>query len=89
MRPDLPPMDVVLERLHAMRPVEFQLSAFVTFTLIGHLQLALRHPGNVGPSAAIAETIARKLQEGLAVQDADVAAALEAGWNPDDDEIDI
>lgn len=78
----LPSEADVLARLQAMQPVQLELSPLQAFTLIGHLQLALRHPGNVGPSADMAEAIARMMQDALTWQDATVGAAVEAGWNP-------
>ncbi len=80
---NLPAFEAVADRLKHMRPIQLELTAFEAFTVIGHLQLALRHPGSVGPAAEITQAIASGLQQTLAMQDGAVAEVLDAGWNPD------
>lgn len=53
--------------------------------LLGQLQLALRHPGNVGQSAALAREIADRVQKGVAPSGA-LKEVAEQGWNEEHDE---
>lgn len=48
--------------------------------IVAQLQLACRHPGNLGAGRTIAECFARKLQEALAQRSPDLGRLLERGW---------
>jgi hypothetical protein len=50
--------------------------------VIANIQLATRHPENVGPSRKIAEEFARELQARLIIDHPELEDVLEAGWNP-------
>lgn len=52
--------------------------------LLAQLQLALRHPGNGGPSAALAREIAGRLQEAVA-SDGALKEVAEQGWREEFD----
>ncbi len=76
---------VVTACLLTMRPIRLELSAFQAFTLVEHLQLALRHPDGMGPSAETATFIAKGLQQTLSLEDKNIAILLDAGWHLADD----
>lgn len=57
------------------------LDAATAFTVLGHLQLALRHPDNDGPAAAVARAVAIEIQAQVAVTPA-LAQVAAAGWCP-------
>jgi hypothetical protein len=53
--------------------------------VIAQLQLAARHPKNIGPSREVAEVFARSLQQKIIEVAPENAAIMEMGWNPDFD----
>ncbi len=67
------------------RPCVLQLDGPEAFALLGQIQLACRHPRNLGPSRQIAERIGRLIQATVATTPA-LAAVAEMGWNPAYDE---
>jgi hypothetical protein len=73
----------LMERLDRIGSIEFEvsLSASTAVTVISQIQLALRHPGNNGPSAQHARGFARALQDLLAEQDPEIGRYLERGWH--------
>ncbi len=46
--------------------IQIEISKIEAFTLVGQLQLALRHSANVGPGSEIAKQFALKLQAAVA-----------------------
>ena len=64
-------------------PVEIDVTTAIC--LIAQLQLATRHPENIGPSRQVAEAFARVLQQQVVEVAPEAAAILEMGWNPDFD----
>lgn len=55
--------------------------------LHAQLQLALRHPENIGPSAKIVKDFALQIQDILAPPGTALSELAEAGWNPENDVI--
>jgi hypothetical protein len=68
----------------ADKPVELHMTGLDAWVLLSQLQLALRHPGNIGASAEMARVIAGKLQEAVAVSPALFVVAVR-GWDPEYD----
>lgn len=58
-----------------------ELSLLDAFTVLGQLQLALRHPDNTGPAAQIARRIAGRIEAGLP-QGGAIARVAQLGWDP-------
>ena len=52
------------------------------YILISHIQLALRHPNNTGPSAEIAREIAMNMTEAVCHHVPEAREVIEMGWNP-------
>jgi hypothetical protein len=61
-------------------PIRITLDPVPALMLLSNLQLALRHPQNVGPSASIVRAIAQHIQEHLSVNN-DMRQILQMGWN--------
>lgn len=88
-----PNLEAIAQKLEAAQPIEIGIKPFRAFSLVGLLQLALRHPAltdrDKHPSAAIGEDIARRLQVKLGEIDPTIAQVLEEGWNPSLDMTDL
>lgn len=65
--------------------VILELKAIEAWCLASQIQLATRHPDNLGESRRLAEAIARQILTGLATTLA-LKIVAERGWNPDFDE---
>lgn len=65
---DLPEMKLVLT------PVE-------AWIVMSNLQLACRHPGNLGPSRHLAEAVARRIQDFYGQRDPELGRLAEQGWH--------
>lgn len=76
---------IELEALGFLPPIQLEMDAAHAWILIGQLQLALRHPGNRGPSAKLARAIVEGLAEIVAPSGA-LREVYERGWNPAHDE---
>lgn len=61
--------------------VYLEIDAFSAFALVGTMQLALRHPGNVGHVAERMRDLARSIQEMLGKIDPLVERMCERGWH--------
>lgn len=66
------------------QPLIMNLSKFQAWVIFCHLQLALRHPRNIGPTAKHARAIAEHLERQLATTPALKRVAV-AGWDPQQD----
>lgn len=64
--------------------VQITLTKFQAWVLMSQLQLALRHPENVGLTSEIAKTLALRLQTATATTEA-LYTVAECGWNPEFD----
>lgn len=64
--------------------LSLELSALQAFTLLGQIQVALRHPDNVGPAAKIGRELAECLQAALPKGGA-IAEVARLGWDPQAD----
>lgn len=62
------------------RRVELELTPLEAWALMSNLQLALRHPNNVGPTARTAKGVAERLQ-GIVAPDGVLAEVARRGWN--------
>lgn len=62
-----------------------EMSGIQLWVVLANLQLALRHPGNRGPSAAIARGVAESL-EGVVTRYAAMARVAAMGWDEAYDE---
>jgi hypothetical protein len=72
----------VCDRLKAMPDLQIEMRADQLFTLIAMIQLASRHPGTRGSSAAEEViAIARDLQEKVFGPEAELDRLLERGWH--------
>lgn len=75
-----------VQTLPARATLEVTLSCLDGLALVSELQLALRHPMNVGPAAIRAERVARCVQAELTKIVPELGPVLELGWNPDYDQ---
>jgi hypothetical protein len=67
--------------LGTMPDVEFTLDPLTAWILLGNLQLACLHPGNVGQSAKAAVDFARRLQELFAGHNPELGRQAEKGFH--------
>jgi hypothetical protein len=58
-----------------------EMDAAAIVMVIAQLQLALRHPGNQGPSRKDVIRFARGLQDLLASYDPEIGRYMERGWH--------
>ena len=65
----------------AQLPIVLKLTGMEALCIIGNIQLASRHPKNTGPSANIAQNIARRLQVAISITPW-LADMVEFGWHP-------
>lgn len=70
-----------LEERDAQGEVTFKLLPSQCLTVVAHLQLALRHPGAIGPSSKEVRKLINLLINKVATTDA-LRAGLEAGDDP-------
>jgi len=64
--------------------VNLRLSTLETWVVFSHLQLALRHPQNTGPTADIARKVAYRIQSKIAPTGA-LAKVAQRGWSQEYD----
>lgn len=62
--------------------IEFATTPARAFVMCAQLQLAVRHPGNDGASAASAREIVDNLAKAIDAKIPGAAAIIETGWNP-------
>lgn len=62
--------------------IELKFSPIQAWQIFAQLQLALRHPQNIGTPADFARTVAKRLQGAFAGIDPVLAELAEQGWNP-------
>ncbi|MDD5701383.1 MAG: hypothetical protein PHU23_04955 [Dehalococcoidales bacterium] len=91
MEPRLPPSAEELELLknftqefEVLEGVPFLLetTALHAWSIMSHLQLALRHPLNIGPTSKIARQVADRIIETLAPPGSALRAVADRGWDP-------
>lgn len=68
------------------RPIKFDLDIILTVGIIGQLQLAFRHPSNLGPTRELVESFVRELIENLDPDKGALYELLTAGFDPEMDE---
>jgi len=76
------PIPAATNELANARPLTLRLQPIEQAILLSHLQLALRHPLNTGPSAQVARRIAKRIQANLSRAGPNLRFTTEAGWNP-------
>ncbi len=60
--------------------VILSLTPVQAWVVMSNIQLAIRHPGNTGSTAQIAEDVARQIQRLIAPPGSAMGAVAEAGW---------
>jgi hypothetical protein len=80
-------LEQIARSLNSAKPIEAHLTPYRAYTLVGLLQLALRHPlmQDGRPSAQIAREMAIGLTGELGKIDPLIARSLEAGWDESND----
>jgi hypothetical protein len=78
-------MGVIMDQINLSNQYvgSIDLDVVTAMSIIAQIQLALRHPGNTGKSAAIAASFARVLQELIVAVAPENERIIEMGWNPD------
>lgn len=66
--------------MRRLQPMTLELPPVAAFCLIGQIQLACRHPDNLGPMREIVEELAREIQQAFAGQDPEFGRLVEQGW---------
>lgn len=75
--------DSIIQKIGTSTEIlEFGTTPARAFMLIGHLQLALRHPNNTGASAAFARQFADNLANAICHYIPEARELIEQGWNP-------
>lgn len=76
--------DAVLQKIGECEEViEIVTTPARLFILVAQLQLALRHPGNIGNSAAIVYEMALNLTEMICSKIPEARGLIEMGWDPE------
>jgi hypothetical protein len=64
------------------QPVMLEMDKVTAWCLLSNLQLALRHPGNKGPSSQIARNVAMNIQAAICPEpESALARVAEQGWD--------
>jgi len=63
------------------KEISIEIDCVAGICIIAQIQLASRHPDNVGESKRMAEVFARHLQEKISEAMPDIATVLEMGWH--------
>ena len=71
---------LLAEKLKATSPIYAEFDAYQLFVIVGQLQLALKHPENVGESAEVAEAIAEEFSALLIKAIPEIEPVIAAGW---------
>jgi len=71
------------EELEALKHVPFtlQTDAITAWSLMSQIQLALRHPKNIGPTADLARKTAQRIIDTLAPPGTALREVAEMGWD--------
>lgn len=69
-----------LRRLAVAEPVLFSLAPLDALCVVSTLQVALRHPDNVGPAAQKATQLAWWLRDELVSRAPGISSMIDAGW---------
>lgn len=73
--------DIIHKIGNSTEILEFGTTPARAFILIAQLQLALRHPGNTGSSAALARDFAENLTKAVCHFIPEAKALIEQGWD--------
>jgi hypothetical protein len=75
-----------LRLLEAAEPIRQDLPPLVAFFLLGHLQLALRHPGTrSNRTSRVVRAAAIQLGDAIVARVPAMRDLIEAGWDPEQD----
>ena len=80
------PTDDEWGQLGTLPPLTLSLSPLMALAILGHLQLALRHPRNTGPSTAMALDLARAIEAHVSAIPC-FAEMCRRGWDPSFDAV--
>lgn len=72
---------------HGEKRVMIEVNVELTMFLLTNLQLALRHPGNVGASANAVRDFVAALEQGIGAFDPALAKMVAQGWIPHESEV--
>ena len=70
-----------LELLEQAPMTQLMISGLDMLCLLGVIQLALRHPGNNGPSSQVAQVFAEELEKRIVAASPGFKELCAAGWN--------
>ncbi len=73
--------EMVMEYLKEQPPVQLEVDVQTALLVIGNLQLALRHPDNMGAGSQAIRRFVSDLQERIAPVGSPIYAIIEEGWN--------
>jgi len=79
----------MLVAIAANQRIRFELGPHEAMTILGHLQLAARHPKSVGPATRLVREIASTLQEEIGAIGPALKQLAAAGWDTAFDGIDV
>ncbi len=65
--------------INELKVIKIEITPLEAWVIMCQLQLALRHPRNIGPTAVIAREIAKEIQEKVAITPA-LQEIAEKGW---------
>ncbi len=72
------------DMLSSMEAVELEVNGLTMLSIIGHLQLALRHPSNGGPSSQVVRNFLSEFEDRM--DHSDFSAMMRAGENENYDQ---
>jgi hypothetical protein len=72
--------EVGIKALQGLPPLKLEMDPAVALALLGHLQLALRHPAVGGATTEIVRGIAKVLEDHLSQGGPELKALAQAGW---------
>lgn len=70
-----------VELIGQIPPVHLEIAGIEAWVILSQMQLALRHPGNIGPASKAAYQLARTLQSLIAPQGTALGRLAERGWH--------
>lgn len=82
---EFPPRELLAAHFRTLGECELHMKPISAFMLLGNIQLAMRHPLNVGASTATMEKLKEGLIDYLSAGNETIEALLRLGDNPDFD----
>ncbi len=74
-----------LLKLDVQPAIDLHMNRLHLFYIISQLQLALRHPANIGGTADVVREWANEIRRKIAEPGTALDAIIQMGWNPDND----